>query len=456
MSGAAPARAAAFDILLRVERDQAYASEMLHAPAVDKLSPQDRALCTEIVMGVLRWRPLLDESFGRLVSRPLSKIDLEVLTALRMAAYQAGFLSKIPRHAIVNDAVELVKRAKKVSAAGMVNAVLRKLPAEKRAERSDEAWRTELLKQAQHDPERAAAAIAHATAHPQWLVESWLARFGAKRAIAICVHDQRPPATAVRLRDPAVGDELRRDGVELEPGALVASARRVVAGDVTKARAFRDGRVAVQDEASQLVALLVGRGRRILDCCAAPGGKTSILAERNPESKIVAVELHRRRAALLQRRLGTANVEVRAADVTALSSAEDFERVLADVPCSGTGTLARNPEIKWRRKSSDLDELHREQVAILRAAVRHATAGGRVVYATCSLEREENEAVVEEVLGDGGVRVVEAGEELARLAGEGELAWRGESLVSGSFLRTIPGVHPCDGFFAAVLERVGG
>ncbi len=455
MSGAAPARAAAFDILMRVERDRAYASELLHTPAVDKLSPQDRGLCTEIVMGVLRWQPRLDESVAGLVSRPLAKIDLEVLIALRMGAYQAAFLSRIPKHAIVNDAVELVKRAKKTSAAGMVNAVLRKLPANKRAEASDVAWRAELVKDAQREPDRAAAALAHATAHPQWLVERWMARFGAERAVAICAHDQRAPETAVRLRDGTAKDELAREGVQLAPGALLASAWRVVAGDVTKTGAFREGHVAVQDEASQLVALLVGRGPRILDCCAAPGGKTSILAERNPDSKIVAAELHQRRAELLRKRVA-ANVEVRAADATALAGESDFERVLADVPCSGTGTLARNPEIKWRLKPEDLEDLHRRQVAILRAAVRHTTAGGRVVYATCSLEREEDEAVIEEVVRDVGVRVIEAGEELERLAREGELVWRGESLVSGSFVQTIPGVHPCDGFFAAVLERVGG
>jgi 16S rRNA (cytosine967-C5)-methyltransferase len=226
----------------------------------------------------------------------------------------------------------------------------------------------------------------------------------------------------------------------------------VVAGDVTKTRAFREGRVAVQDEASQLVALLVGRGPRILDCCAAPGGKTAVLAERNPGSKIIAAELHQRRAELLRKRV-TPNVEVRTQDVTALAGEDDFERVLADVPCSGTGTLARNPEIKWRLKPEDFEDLHRRQVAILRAAVRHATAGGRVVYATCSLEQEEDESVVEEVVRDREVRVVEAGEELARLAREGELACRGETLASGRFMRTVPGIHPCDGFFAAVLEK---
>ncbi len=203
---------------------------------------------------------------------------------------------------------------------------------------------------------------------------------------------------AVRLADAGTEAELRLDGIDLAPGQLLASARRVRAGNVSGTRAFAEGRVAIQDEASQLVALLVGTGSRILDCCAAPGGKTRVLAERNPEASIVALELHAHRARLLRKLVPASNVEVINSDVLDFKTSTGFDRVLADVPCSGTGTLAHNPEIKWRLKRGDLADLHGRQLAILRAAMQQVAPGGRLVYSTCSLEPEENEEVVEEVL----------------------------------------------------------
>jgi 16S rRNA (cytosine967-C5)-methyltransferase len=213
--------------------------------------------------------------------------------------------------------------------------------------------------------------------------------------------------------------------------------------------------VFIQDEASQLVAALVGGGSRLLDCCAAPGGKTAALAARNPTAQIIAAELHAHRADLLRQRVRATNVQVIQADALDLPAQEKFDRVLADVPCSGTGTLARNPEIKWRLKPEDIGDLHRRQVAILRAALRLLAPGGRAVYSTCSLEREECEAVVEEVLRDEpSYESLECGDELERLRASGELVWSDiDSLVSGKFLRTSPGMHPCDGFFAAMMEK---
>jgi 16S rRNA (cytosine967-C5)-methyltransferase len=435
-----PARTTAFDILLRVDRQDAYAGELLHSHRLHQLSLADRALTTEMVMGVLRWRSRLDDELAQAAGRALGRLDAEVLTALRMAAYQLRYLSRIPLHAAINDSVELVKRARKRSAAPFVNAVLRKL-AGMNYETAEPA-------------EGAAAALGRESAHPQWLVERWLAAFG-KRTRLICEHDQRVPTTAIRIDDEQIANELRQDGIELAPGALLNSARVVTRGEVTRTRAFQEGRVFVQDEASQLVALLVGTGTRLLDCCAAPGGKTAALAARNPNAQIVAAELHPHRAELLRKRVRAVNVQVITADATALSGPAEFDRVLADVPCSGTGTLARNPEIKWRLQPEDLADLQRRQVGILRAALRQLAPGGRAVYSTCSLQKEECEAVVEEVLHDEGDYVLRGcRDELERLRADGELAWSDiDSLLSGKFLRTIPGVHPCDGFFAAVLER---
>jgi 16S rRNA (cytosine967-C5)-methyltransferase len=287
------------------------------------------------------------------------------------------------------------------------------------------------------------------------LVERWAQQFGMETAAQICAFDQVPPVTSIRLRDPGAENDLPKEGIELEPGALLANARRVVAGDVTKTKPYADGRIAIQDEASQLVAALVGKGNRILDCCAAPGGKTWSIADRNPSAAIVAVECYERRAQLLRKRVKANNVQVITCDVCKLPVADLFDRVLADVPCSGTGTLARNPEIKWRLREEDLSELHARQVEILRAAARHLSPGGSLIYSTCSLEREENEAVVDEVLAaDSALCPGDVKSELDRMRQADEMSASSVDSVSrGSCLRTIPGIQPTDGFFAAILRR---
>jgi len=329
-----PARNTAFNILLRVERESSYAVELLHAGLLDELSPADRNLTTEIVMGVLRWRSVLDETIARLSFTPFRKLDFEVLTALRMGVYQKQFLTKVPAHAAVNEIVELVKQAKKVSAAGLVNAVMRK------------------VKSAAYDPHASKLDgvdyLAVALAHPKWLAERWATHFGLDVAQKIYEYDQRVPATVLRLIKPEDEALLAAQGIQLAPGALMATARIVTSGDVSATEPFRAGKVAIQDEGSQLIAAFVGNGRRILDCCAAPGGKTAAMATRLPEAEIVATELHPHRAMLLRRLAPQQNVEVVTADALALPYGADFDRVLADVPCSGTGTLARNPEIKWK------------------------------------------------------------------------------------------------------------
>ncbi|MGA2903970.1 MAG: 16S rRNA (cytosine(967)-C(5))-methyltransferase RsmB [Candidatus Korobacteraceae bacterium] len=438
----APARTAAFDILLRVDQQGAYASELLHSGRLELLSQADRALTTELVMGVLRWRSRLDEAIAAASARTLAKVDPEVLTALRLGAYQLQYLSRIPAHAAINDSVELVKRAHKRSAAPFANGVLRKIATTK-------------ITPEPGTPDWTAALLAGEFAHPQWLVERWVAEFGVERAHLICRHGQQIPNVAIRIDDPAAQKELEAEGVKLAAGALLAGARIATGGDITRTRAFQEGRVFILDEASQLVAALVGSGSRVLDCCAAPGGKTQTLAARNPSAEIVAAELLPRRAELLRKRLRAANVQVIQADALHLPTSGGFDRVLADVPCSGTGTLSRNPEIKWRLKPEDLGYLHVKQVAILRAALSQLAPGGRALYSTCSLEREENEAVVEEVLREQQeYRLRDCREELEWLRSTGELVWSDvESLLSGKFLRTIPGVQPCDGFFAGMVER---
>lgn len=441
-----PARAAAFEILLRIESTDAYASELLHSSRFSKLSPADHGLLTELVMGVLRWRGVVDKHIVEHSTLPLDKLDREVVTALRLGAYQLLFLDRIPRHAAVNESVELVKQARKRSAAGMVNAVLRKI-ADGRHDRND-------------------------VLHPDWLVERWTRTYGADVARRICEYDNTAPRQAVRMSSltrpsktakggaPSSGsnlelNELMTDGIRLEPGNLLATAFTVSSGDITQTKAFRERRLFIQDEASQLVALLVGKGNTILDCCAAPGGKTRIMAEQNSGSTIVALELHPHRATLLKRLVSSDNVRVIAADTRRLPLDKKFDRILVDAPCSGTGTLARNPEIKWRLKVEDISRLQAYQVEILSSGMNHVAPHGRLIYSSCSLEPEENETVVENALAaNPEFRLIDSRAELQQLKENHELVVDNiDSLLSGPYLRTIPGVHLSDGFFAAILEK---
>src|SRR6202521_5417707 len=459
-----PARAVAFEILLRVEREESYAAELLHSERLVKLSSRDHGLATELVMGVLRWQSLLDQRLAAASSQKLARLDGEVLAALRLGVYQLQFLSRVPGRAAIFESVELVKAARKRSAAPFVNAVLRTIA----GTGAEESVADDVLTRISRSPD--SITLAENAAHPVWLVERWTGHYGVEAARQICAHDQMVPDTAIHIHDDLSNNdqsnndqsnndqfdaELAAAGVQLSPGRLLSAARRVLAGDVTGTRAYREGRVSIQDEASQLVALLAGRGERILDCCAAPGGKAALLARRNARAKVFATELHSHRARLLRSLSCLPNVLVVAADARHLPFSCAFDRILADVPCSGTGTLARNPEIKWRLKAEDLYDVQSRQVAILKSALAQLAIGGRLVYSTCSLEREENEAVVEAALeGTAEFKVADLKGELEQLRRSGEMCWKDiASLLAGPYLRTIPGVYPCDGFFAAMIER---
>jgi len=455
-----PARAAAFEILQKVERDKAYGSDLLHSDRFGGLSSADHGLATELVMGVLRWQAWLDGQLAQASSQRLERLDLEVLIALRLGLYQLENLSRIPARAAIFESVEIVKMARKGSAAAFVNAVLRKLAggltSKKAGPEAGAAGRDAL---AEIGKSADAIELANNASHPEWLVERWSERYGLRAAREICGYDQRPPATAIHIYDDGSlkgsEDELAQAGIEVVAGRLLAKARIVVSGDVSRTQVYENGGIGIQDEASQLVAMLVGRGEAILDCCAAPGGKTALVARRNPRSTVVASELHAHRARVLRGLVKSANVRVIGADARRLPLARTFDRILVDVPCSGTGTLARNPEIKWRLRVEDLADLQSRQIAILQSALERLAAGGRLVYSTCSLEGEENEAVVEAALsGAGDLSVADCRDELESLRRSGDLRVSEiDTLLSGTYLRTIPGVHPCDGFFAAIIER---
>jgi len=446
MATVSPARKAAFAILMAVERGQSHSDDLLRGKAVDALSVSDRNLATALVLGVLRWQIRLDHQLQVLLKRPNAKLDPEIRIALRLGAFQILQMDRIPARAAIDESVELAKQAGHRFASGMVNAVLRKL-SETRFDFSEEN----------------AAELALAQAHPVWMVERWAGFYGLEATQAICRYGQRQPVLTVRLDSPAVETELAQAGVVLEPGELLTAASTVVSGDVTATTAFLEGRLRLQDKGSQLVAELAGRGSAILDCCAAPGGKTLILAERNPEAHIVACESSALRLEHLRKRLARYGdrIECRQADATALTEESVYDLVLADVPCSGTGTLGRNPEIRHRLQLEDLHRQAERQRAILTAALRAVRPGGRVVYSTCSLEPEENEQVVAAVLAaTPDAHLISLDSRIEALLREGILTPTGAErlhrcLMPEGTLRLLPGAFHTDGFFIASIERTG-
>jgi 16S rRNA (cytosine967-C5)-methyltransferase len=419
-----PPRMAAFRILLALERSRtSHCDELLHGPAIDALAPADRNLTTALVMGVLRWQLALDALLLRYLKRK-TRLDDEVAIALRMGAWQLLGMDRIPPHAALAESVELTKISGYTSASGMVNAVLRRV-AERRS--------TTMLQ-----PE---------SAHPAWMMDRWLQHFGSQVAAAIAAYDQQEPEQAVRSNEATES---------LAPGAFLTRACRV-SNSVIPEEAH------IQDEGSQLVAEIAGQGSRILDCCAAPGGKTAILAENNPNAEITAVDISRARVDAMRRSFArdpqTNKIQCLLADATELPFRDDFDLILCDAPCSGTGTLARNPEIKLRLALEDLQRQQQRQIAILRSAYRVLAPGGRLVYSTCSLEPEENAAVIDAFLAEEpSAQLLDMRERLNAMLDEGALHPAGAELLRehalrGSYLQTLPGVLPCDGFFAAVLAR---
>jgi 16S rRNA (cytosine967-C5)-methyltransferase len=442
MAAISAARRVAFQILLTVERGQAHADDLLRGDVVSALSDRDRHLTTALVLGVLRWQILLDEQVRSLLSRPNARLNAEVRIALRLGAFQLLHLDRIPARAAIDESVELARQAGHRFASGMVNAVLRKLA---------------------QDPQSYSSEEAVIQAHPAWMVERWSRFFGTDVASAICGHNQNPTAMTIRLATSEAEAELMQAGITLEPGTLLSAARTVTGGDVVSTAAFLEGRVRIQDEGSQLVGEFVGQGRAILDCCAAPGGKTLILAERNPEARIVACEASAARLELLRERLAGIGerVECRLADATALNFESEFDVVLADVPCSGTGTLSRNPEIRHRLRPEDLPRQAERQRAILACALRAVRPGGHVVYSTCSLEAEENEQVIAPVLREfDGVRVCSIAGRIDKMQTEGVLTESGAEqlrscMTPAGYLRLLPGACGTDGFFIAMIVKNG-
>jgi 16S rRNA (cytosine967-C5)-methyltransferase len=370
------------------------------------------------------------------------------------------FLDRVPARAAVHESVELVKRARKRSASTLVNAILRKAAEEPFPGNSPADAVARLLPADLPLTER----LGIQYSHPTWIVDRWLRIYGEERTRSLLQADNRVPILSGYLLDPQRREEaalsLQRAGCRIQQGRLLGDAWVLEAGNPAASEAVRCGWVVIQDEASQAVAHLVAAdpGNTVLDLCAAPGGKTLLLARAaGAQGHVVAADLHEHRVSAMKARLeltSIRNVETIILDgAQPLPFERPFDGILVDVPCSGTGTLARHPEIRWKLQTEDLRDLHDRQAVLLRNALPHLAANGRLVYSTCSLEPEENEFVVREVLGELGdtFQVADPRRAIENFLRE---SVRAESVAcADGFFRTFPPEHGTDGFFAAVIER---
>ena len=440
-----PARRAAAELLRRVEEEGAFASVLL-AHAADSLGPEDRALCYELTLGVLRWQLWLDWLIEHYAGRQIETLDAPVRRALRLGLYQLRFLTRVPASAAVNESVKLTREANLESAASFVNAVLRRATREPDYDPATRA-RTKIER------------ISISTSHPSWLISRWANAFGAVEAEALARANNRTPPVAFRVNplraeSGAVVEGLRAAGVEVEASRVAPGAWRVASGGGEPLRALvAEGVAYTQDEASQLVGHVVGAraGERVLDACAAPGSKTTQMgAAARDGATVVAGDLYRHRLRVVvasAARQGLRRVLAVAFDAEAARlpfADESFDRVLIDAPCTGTGTLRHNPEIRWRLALSDIAQLAARQARILDNCARAVRRGGRLVYSTCSVEPEENEQVVAQFLKQrADFRQTRADAPAGLLSAKGAA-------------RTWPHRDDADGFYVAVLERAGG
>ena len=393
MSGASPGRACAFRVLRRVSESGAFADRALHAEAAG-LDPRDRGLAMLLAYGAVQRRRTLDHVLAQLCSRPLERLDPPVLAALRLGAFELLFVEGAAEHAAVNESVELVKATGRGGAA-FVNAVLRRVAREGRG----------LLDQLSDDtPE--GAAIVHSV--PDWLAELWWRELGPAEARELLACANRPAESALRINalraplDLPLPVSSGPAGPELPEGRVLHEPF-----DVFGSEEWRNGLVMPQSRGSMLVARMLAPqpGERVLDLCAAPGGKTTHLAARmGGEGELVAVELHPGRAAALAQtcaRMGAGNVEVSTRDGRELDAGARFERVLVDPPCSGLGTLQSRPDLRWQDRRGQIGELVARQAALLRAGAAALAPGGTLVYSVCTISRAEGGDLVARFIAEG-------------------------------------------------------
>jgi 16S rRNA (cytosine967-C5)-methyltransferase len=440
------ARRLANEILVKVDRQKAYADILLdHALKGAVLEAADRALLTELVYGTLRWRGTIDARLQRKLRRPLSETEPSIRNLLRLACYQLFYLDRIPSYAAVDEAVELAKRYGGRRAATFVNGVLRNL-----------------LREGESVPlDNSVASLGARYSHPEWLVRRWLAEFGNEEAAALMRANNDRAPLALRVNSlksdrKQLLERLGRAGVEAKAASF--SAHGVVlpsVGAIERLPGFAEGLFQVQGEASQLVVELLAprTGERILDACAAPGGKSTYIAElQKDQGEVCAVDISARGVERIRQnaaRLGLRSIRAVVVDATHPlpdSLKTSFDRILLDAPCSGLGTLRGHPEIKWQREETDVRRLSQLQQKLLDRVARHLKPAGVLVYSTCTLTTDENEQNVEAFLAAHGEFELQ---DAARY-----LSSEARHMTRGKYFQALPQRDNTDGFFAARLRKV--
>ena len=430
----------AFEVLRGVEQKRGEPAALLHASRYATLFATDRDLATEIAYGVLRWRNRLDFVLSHHSKRSLEKIDGSILTALRIGLYQIRFLDRVPDRAAVDEAVRLAHDFAASRGAAFVNAVLRNAlrhPGEP------------ALPSRETDP---LGYLRDGLSHPEWLARRYVEKLGLEDAETRCRRQNEPPPVYVRVSRRINLDRAQAQlGVESERVAILPHGLRAFSGKLRGSKLFKEGLAIVQDAGAQLIPHLLEPSEDdvVLDVCAAPGGKATALAEIAHRGRVIALDRRRRRAVVMRdlaSELGATNLVAVAADGRKLPLARSFHRILLDAPCSSLGTLRHNPDIKWRVAKPDLARHQELQLQLLRASARALKSGGRLVYATCSTEREENQDVVGAFVDSApGFRVTPAHESLPE---------RARHLVSSAgFFETTPERDDMDAYFAAILTR---
>lgn len=440
-------RQAAYSVLLRIHKEGSYADQLMDRElAHGSLSGPDRGLFAELVFGVLRRQGTLDHILTGLSNQPLAKLEPQVLILLRLGLYQLAYLDRIPESAAVNETVNLAKLALP-RAGGLINAVLRNYLRHKETITFP-------------DPVAApAASVAARHSHPAWLVKLWFSQLGEQETELLAEASSRQPPLTLRANTLRISrDELLQRLLDnaiaatpcrFSPHGIQVEGRHHIPG----LPGFREGLFYVQDEASQIAGFLLGPrpGERVLDTCAAPGGKATHLAQlMGNQGELLAMDLSRNKLPLIlesAQRLGVSIIGTRAADLLQSGAfpVNAFDRVLLDAPCSGLGVIRRNPEAKWRLTSADITRLAATQKAMLKNAVRLLKPGGVLLYSTCSTTFEENEEVVRDFLSRQGDCVLE---NLNAIFPE----WR-ELFTDEGMFRAWPHRHAMDGFFAARLRK---
>ncbi len=412
------------------------------------LTPLDRGFLTELTYGILRWREKLDWAIRHLSTIPFEKIELETLNILRLGLYQIDFLTRTPVSAAVNESVELAKKHRGKAGGGFVNAILRAYLRQKgeipypRIDQNPDLY----------------ISIVHS--HPLWLVQRWIGEMGIEGTLRVCEFNNRRAPLTLRTNTLKLSrEELmeRFKGRGLTPIPTEYSSEGIWLKDpppVFEIPFLNDGLFVIQDEASQLVTSILDPkpGEKILDGCASPGGKATHMAQRmGNEGEIYALDLTRDKLTLIEemsRRLGIKIVKTLKGDATQpipLLEGMKFDRVLADVPCSGFGTLRRNPDLKWRKREEEIKRLRELQLTLLSNLSAYVREGGILVYSTCTIFQEENENVIEDFLKEHREFRLESVSEI--------LPKKGSTLISNGFFKTFPPKDEMDGFFAARLIK---